>query len=140
MRIAWSSVVALGLVLGCTSSNSSSSDDAGGVGDAAHVDAAAVCDTFTKVGDPCSPAGPLVCFQECTTGGCTCKATASGGVWECHTDTSCEPDGSPLDDASEPDDGSSDDAASDAADDASDAGTDATSLDAAEAATDAPGE
>jgi hypothetical protein len=83
-----------------------------GSGDAASQPAAdgapdhyAVCDTFTKVGDPCGPAGSTICFVECDSGGCQCKPTASGGgVWTCKTDLSCVPESGPLDDTGSLDD------------------------------------
>jgi hypothetical protein len=92
--------------VGCPSSGDASGD--AGAPPAA-VDAApdvyGVCDTFTKVGDPCGPAGSTICFVECDSGGCQCRPTASGGgVWTCKTDLSCVPEAGPLDDTGSPED------------------------------------
>src|SRR5215831_11168321 len=110
MRHAW----LLLFLCGCPSSGGG--DDAGSgppPADAAK-DASAVCDTFTKVGDPCGPAGSTICFQECDHGGCQCKTNGSGGgVWTCTTDLSCVPEAGPLDDTGAP---PPDDAALDAPD------------------------
>jgi hypothetical protein len=67
--------------------------------DSGTADANAICDTFTKVGDPCGPTGATVCFRSCKKDGCQCKAGPNGGVWTCTSDFSCMPEAGPLDDA-----------------------------------------
>jgi len=117
-RTAWLGVGLLGvgaLVVACPSSSTSTPDDAGAA-DAIEADSGTICDSFTHSGQPCAPAGPVRCFQQCTTGGCTCKGTATGGVWQCVTDTSCLPDAPPVEDADQP----LDDGGPDVADDAPD--------------------
>jgi hypothetical protein len=107
------------LCAGCPSSGSGSADDSGAPPQDASPDVFAVCNSFTKVGDPCGPSGATVCFPECDKGGCQCKPTATGGgVWTCTTDLSCVPEAGPLDDSGSPpdDSGSADDAPSDAPD------------------------
>lgn len=115
---------------GCPSSSSSVAGD-GGLGDDGGfvaLDGSGICASFTHSGDPCAPASGTICFRQCKTDGCQCKAGTDGaGRWVCVTDFSCEPDGSPLDDGA-----ASDGAASDGADADADAGADAaTDADAA---------
>jgi hypothetical protein len=114
MRRSW--LLLANLLCACPSSGSGTSDDGGAASaNDAGPDVYAVCDTFTKVGDPCGPAGATVCFKECDKGGCECKPTAAGGgVWTCTTDLSCVPEAGPLDDTGAPDDDAGVDASSDA--------------------------
>jgi hypothetical protein len=90
-------------------------------------DAAAFCAAFTHSGDPCAQASGIICFRQCKTDGCQCKTGTDGTArWACTTDFSCEPDGSPLEDATPPDTDADSDSGTDAGADAdSDSGTDA---------------
>lgn len=113
----------VGSVVGAGCSSNTTTDDGG-------LDAASepfdLCSQFTSVGDPCPKVSALVCFPECTNGGCKCVSSPSGPVWECTTDTSCMPCAGPLADGSADcgDDGAAPtEAGSDAAD-AGDAGDD----------------
>ena len=99
---------------GCPSSGGGDATDSGPATADAGADVYAVCDTFTKVGDPCGPAGSTICFQECTRGGCQCKPNGSGGTWTCTTDLSCMPEAGPLDDSGSPPHDSGGDAPADA--------------------------
>ncbi len=102
------------IAAGCSSTQAT--DDGGADATSEPYD---LCSLFTSVGDPCPKASALVCFQECTSGGCKCVAGPSGPVWQCTTDTSCMPCGTPLDASP---DCSADGAVSDAGSDAADAG------------------
>jgi len=57
-----------------------------------------ICTQFTAAGSPCPTASPVLCFQECEAGGCTCRAMPGGPRWVCVTDLSCVPDCAPVDD------------------------------------------
>ena len=105
------------------------------------------CSTYTHVGEACRVAPTLRCFPQCATGGCFC----AGGLWQCRTDFSCEPETGPLVDtgAPPPPDATDDATAPDDAGDASalDATPDAAPIDAqadsandaqSDASTDAP--
>ena len=105
------------------------------------------CSTYTHVGEACRVAPTLRCFPQCATGGCFC----AGGLWQCRTDFSCEPETGPLVDtgAPPPPDAMDDATAPDDAGDASalDATPDAAPIDAqadsandaeSDASTDAP--
>jgi len=109
----------VGFVIAAGCSSTPSSGDGGS--DAA-VEASDLCSQFTSVGDPCPKVSVTVCFPECTNGGCKCVAGPSGPVWQCTTDTSCMPCGSPLD--ASPDCSATDGAVNEAGSDASDAGDD----------------
>jgi hypothetical protein len=81
---------------GCTG-DSGGTSDAGGD---ATMEAADICDMFTKVGDPCPQANPTRCFPMCDAGGCYCAVGMGGGpTWKCTSDFSCVPDCAPVDDA-----------------------------------------
>ncbi len=106
--------LALAAFAACSSNTPSDTSDAG---EDAASDAPDFCGQFTKVGDPCPQASPVVCFADCD-GGCRCVPGAGGPTWTCTTDTSCHPDAAPVDlDAADfPDtSGDSDAGASDAA-------------------------
>ena len=116
------------LVAACPSSSPSGVASDGGVGDEGRFTSpggAGLCDTFTHSGNPCAPVSAIVCFRQCVTDGCQCKAGADGkGAWRCTTDLSCDPDGGPLDDAAPSDsapDSESDSGSESGADSASDA-------------------
>jgi hypothetical protein len=127
------------VAIGAAGCNGGGSGGDGGPGDATTPpeDGPAICNEFTDAGLPCPQASPVLCFQQCTTGGCSCSETPAGRVWVCHTDTSCLPDCAPIDDgctqlptgdALTPDDGSEPDGSADAGADAgAAAGTDAPS-------------
>lgn len=117
----------MAVVSGCPSSSSPDTSDAAADGGFTTTDGAAICGEFTHSGDPCGPVSTVVCFRQCKTDGCMCKAGGDGtGHWVCTTDFSCSPDGSPLDDGGEADDATTpDDGGSDAADSGSDAAIDA---------------
>ena len=104
MRAPYAALVASSLVLlvaACPSTSpSGDASDGGDEGGFTSHDGAGLCGTFTHSGDPCAPVSAIVCFRQCVTDGCQCKAGADGkGAWRCTTDLSCDPDGSPLDDA-----------------------------------------
>ena len=115
MRRAWLFIAAW-LCAGCPSSGGGDTSSSGGPAPAdAGQDVYAVCDTFTKVGDPCGPTGSTICFPECDHGGCLCKPNGNGGgVWTCTTDLSCVPEAGPLDDSGSPPDDAGADAPIDA--------------------------
>ena len=87
------------LCAACPSSGDVAGADAGAGPQDSAADAYAICDTFTKVGDPCGPSGATICFRSCKVDGCQCKPTPNGGVWTCTSDFSCMPEAGPLDDA-----------------------------------------
>ena len=107
----------VGSVVAAGCSSNQTTDDGGADATSEPFD---LCSQFTSVGDPCPRVSALVCFPECTNGGCKCVAGPSGPVWQCTTDTSCMPCGSPLD--ASPDCGADDGAVGDAGSDAADAG------------------
>ena len=123
--------VGAAIAAGCSSNQTT--DDGGADATSEPYD---LCDlsTFTGDGQPCPRVSAQVCFPECTNGGCKCVAGSSGPVWQCTTDTSCMPCGSPLD--ASPDCSAPDGAVNEAGSDASDAGDDgaADAADAADAA------
>ena len=128
-------IASFGIVApGCSSDDDSSAapDDDASTGSPD----AQVCQGLetARNGGPCYPVGPSLCFQQCTSGGCTCTADkahpgADAGIWVCQSDTSCLPDAPPVEfDAPDfvPDANGDFDAGVDAdTDDASDAGADA---------------
>jgi hypothetical protein len=83
----------------CSSGDDNSGDDGGGYVFDSYVEGPYFCDDFTEVGAPCPYASPTICFPLCTDGGCYCRQTANGPVWQCDTDLSCLPESGPLDDS-----------------------------------------
>lgn len=92
----------------CSSNNSAGPSDAATLDeqDAGEEEASEpiICTEFTEAGAPCPVASPVVCFQECEAGGCSCRERGPGQspVWVCTVDTSCLPDCAPLDDGCSP--------------------------------------
>src|SRR5262245_56192991 len=119
---------ALVAVCACSTEESGAPADAGGdvLGEP--------CQYFTHSGDVCPVPTKQVCFPECTTGGCACRAGADGVLrWSCVTDLTCVPESGPLDDTGTGDDdaASGDDATvQDASGDAGASDADASDADA----------
>jgi hypothetical protein len=90
-------------LLGCSSQESNAPDAAADASD--DIDASPAICNFEQFqdaggnGGACPMASPVLCFPECTTGGCTCRPGKNGKpVWECILDNSCFPECGPLDD------------------------------------------
>ena len=136
-RLAWSAaaifVGAFGTFApGCSSDDSAVTNDNDGSTGSPDANTCRLEGAFN--GGPCFPVGPSLCFAMCTTGGCVCTEDkahpgADAGIWVCQSDTSCLPDGPPVDfDAPDflPDGEVTVDAnVDDAGDDSGDAGADA---------------